>query len=164
MLRKCRFCDKEFEAPNREVNRGNGNYCSRSCGAKGKPKVVHEDNFSCATCNKPFYRSPSRAKASKNGLFFCSRKCKENMQRLSSGPSPIQPPHYGTGTVDYRKLAFLNKPNHCAVCGYDKTAILQVHHMDHDRLNNQIENLEILCPTHHMEHHYLTKTGIWSTN
>jgi hypothetical protein len=31
-------------------------------------------------------------------------------------------------------------------------AVLEVHHKDSDRTNNELENLDVLCPTHHTEY------------
>lgn len=48
----------------------------------------------------------------------------------------------------------------CEECGYDKhPEILQVHHRDRDRHNNTIDNLAVLCPTCHMEDHFVAKDG-----
>lgn len=73
------------------------------------------------------------------------------------------PPHYGTSTTpEYRLKAFRELPNQCRICGYDKYLdVLEVNHIDCDRSNNSIENLEILCPTHHVEYHFETLTGKW---
>lgn len=60
----------------------------------------------------------------------------------------------------YRDRAFIAYPHQCNKCNYDKIInILEVHHIDCDRNNNKINNLRILCPTCHMEEHYITKTG-----
>lgn len=44
--------------------------------------------------------------------------------------------------------------NQCNRCSYNETPkILGVHHKDHDRTNNLLENLEVLCPNcHSLEH------------
>lgn len=75
------------------------------------------------------------------------------------------PPHYGTGggRNSYRKLAFDNLPNECAVCGWNQySEVLEVNHIDVDRTNNTLNNLEILCPTHHQVFHYLDGSGKWT--
>lgn len=43
----------------------------------------------------------------------------------------------------------------CERCGYDKYEILQVHHKDKNRQNNNLDNLELICPNCHAEEHYL---------
>lgn len=42
----------------------------------------------------------------------------------------------------------------CARCGFDaEPAILGVHHIDRNRRNNALTNLEVLCPNcHSLEH------------
>jgi 5-methylcytosine-specific restriction endonuclease McrA len=101
---------------------------------------------------------------SKSGLFFCCRKHKDEAQRLG-GIKEIQPSHYGTASSisSYRERALRELPNECKNCGY-KTypEILEVNHIDCDRSNNDITNLEILCPTCHSEYHFTTRTGCWS--
>lgn len=47
-----------------------------------------------------------------------------------------------------------NLINKCERCGYDKyIKILGVHHIDRNRNNNSIQNLEVLCPNCHSEEH-----------
>jgi 5-methylcytosine-specific restriction endonuclease McrA len=42
----------------------------------------------------------------------------------------------------------------CNRCGYNsEPRILGVHHIDRNRMNNEISNLEVLCPNcHSLEH------------
>lgn len=41
----------------------------------------------------------------------------------------------------------------CIRCGLDESKILEVHHKDRDRTNNELENLEVICPNcHKLEH------------
>jgi 5-methylcytosine-specific restriction endonuclease McrA len=64
--------------------------------------------------------------------------------------------------TDYRELAKRHKLFVCERCNYDRyPEILEVHHKDRNRENNTIENLLILCPTCHMEDHFLNKDGKW---
>ena len=53
----------------------------------------------------------------------------------------------------YRLVALETLPNKCSVCGYNVISILLVHHKDQNRENNDIGNLDVLCPTHHREYH-----------
>ncbi len=45
----------------------------------------------------------------------------------------------------------------CERCGYNRYDILQVHHRDRNRDNNDLENLELICPNCHAEEHFLNK-------
>lgn len=44
-----------------------------------------------------------------------------------------------------RKLVFELYDYECADCGERNRRKLQVHHLDHDRKNNSIENLILVC-------------------
>lgn len=48
----------------------------------------------------------------------------------------------------------------CERCNYNKYEILQVHHKDQDRNNNNLENLELICPNCHYEEHFLEKSWL----
>lgn len=48
----------------------------------------------------------------------------------------------------------------CERCGYSKLEILHVHHRDRDRNNNDLDNLELICPNCHYEEHYLEKSWL----
>jgi len=149
--RECEVCHTIFEAPLKEINRGNGRFCSLSCSSSRKKDL--QPNVQCAYCDKYFYKNPSKQQLSKSGLFFCCREHKDLAQRIG-GIKEIQPPHYGEGyRSNYRLRAFNHLPNKCNRCELDDMRILVVHHIDRDRSNNNINNLEILCPNcHALEH------------
>lgn len=155
--KECLHCKKNFQADEREVKRGNAKFCSHSCCSKHSAiKNAKKPNVSCAKCFKEFYKTPKRMKASKSGLFFCCRACKDAAQRIN-GIKEIQPPHYGTGngTNTYRNIAFLNKQKQCERCGYNThEAAIIVHHKDRNRENNALENLEVLCSNCHAIEHW----------
>jgi predicted restriction endonuclease len=46
-----------------------------------------------------------------------------------------------------RKKALDHYGHRCAVCGYSD--VVEVHHRNGDRTNNDIRNLIVLCPNHH---------------
>lgn len=117
----------------------------------------------CAYCHKEFYRAPSKLKNSLSGLVFCCREHKDLAQRIESGEQfkYIRPPHFtGIGKITtYRDFAFRNYPHYCYNCGWNEDEnILQVHHIDENRENNNLQNLMLLCPTCHMKltsHRYI---------
>lgn len=165
---ECLHCKKNFEAPLKEVNRGNGRFCSIDCGNAHKRGVRRKpDNCSCAVCQKTFRRPPNKLKLSKSGLYFCSRKCKDLANTIGNPYSleEIWPDHFGTRSSDksiYRKICFSKYEKKCYQCGYDKIPeVIQVHHIDRNRENNDISNLIPLCPTCHEENHFLAKDGKW---
>ncbi len=157
----CLNCFYVFKASIREVKRGNGKYCTRSCSSQHRASLIPKlkPNCVCSFCNNEFYKSISKQRKSKSGLFFCKRECKDKAQRIG-GIKAIQPAHYGTGHSLYRLTAFREKEKICERCGYNKfPKVLQVHHIDRNRLNGTLKNLEVLCPTCHEEEHLLHHDG-----
>ena len=108
--------------------------------------------ISCAICNVKVYKDRSRLLASKHKIYFCSRACKDKSLG-SFGIKKVQPRHYGTGHTGYRRRAFGYLKPRCSVCGYKIKEVLRVHHKDGNRKNSKLNNLDILCPTHHEEYH-----------
>lgn len=152
---KCETCNKLFQRSQNEINRSikfnRRSFCSRTC-FRHEPKTKINNCF-CSYCNKDFYLRPSKFKLSKSGLYFCCRDHKDKAQRLG-GIKEIQPYHYGT-TNNYRKTAFLGYEKICNRCKNQNilSNILVVHHIDKDRTNNELSNLEILCPNCHAVEH-----------
>jgi len=48
----------------------------------------------------------------------------------------------------------------CVACGYDFMPILEVHHIDRDKTNNNPANLEVLCPNCHRKKHLAYQTTL----
>jgi 5-methylcytosine-specific restriction endonuclease McrA len=153
--KNCLNCGNIFTTRLSEHKRGYGKYCSLSCASNhNKVLKIHEPNVTCAYCNKPFYKSESKQLVSRSGLYFCCREHKDLGQRINSGIVEIHPPHYNNGKYNYRAIARREKPLKCERCGYDEhPQILEVHHKDKNRSNNDVQNLEILCPNCHMIEH-----------
>jgi hypothetical protein len=161
MKKQCKQCQKEFEADNREVKRGNGKFCSRKCSSQhtARHRIKPVANVSCAFCNKAFYLNASKQAKSKSGLFFCCRKHKDTAQRIG-GIEQIQPKHYGinNGKHSYRVRAINAYGNKCNRCGYDEnSAAIVVHHIDWNHNNTKLSNLEVLCANCHAIEHWSKK-------
>ena len=159
----CAYCNESFMSIEYTAK-----YCSMACTGKARTANVKpkQPNVSCAWCQKPFYKRPSAQRYSKSGLYFCSREHKDQAQNID-GLKLLHLPHYGTGNggSSYRERALKRQENKCEKCGYSKyIEVLQVHHKDRDRKNNIQTNLSILCPTCHIEEHFLTSTGPYSKN
>lgn len=58
---------------------------------------------------------------------------------------------YKTGIVSYKRNTFNYKPKVCERCGAKENIL--VHHKDENRLNNTLDNLEVLCKKCHQHHH-----------
>lgn len=103
---------------------------------------------------------------------YCSNRCRSafislrHAQRTgriknpnvgSGGAQQGQANHqYKTGIGMYTKLGFDTHGRICKRCGATATLI---HHKDHNRLNNQVDNLEPLCKRCHQDHHCVRDLG-----
>lgn len=177
MLVNCKYCNKEFKPPTRDINRGNGKFCSKSCASSFRKGVQQKTRlvFICSNpkCGKEFLKLASnfRKNSSKSGLRFCNRKCKDEAQSLEVGLKAIQPSHFGTKdnssptSRNYRPIAAKHLDmTKCNRCLFNlRPEVLQVHHKDRNRRNNTLENLEVLCPTCHIIDHYDNKDGLYNS-
>ena len=151
----CEVCGKKFASRQDQP----GKYCSRPCAQEGSRNRIE---VPCDMCGKLYSAKPSKLRIS--SFHFCSRECKDKAQRISSGVKfdSLRPKHYGSGDASsrYRKIAFAALPHICADCGWEQIPnILEVHHIDRDHGNADIDNLVLLCPTCHVVRHYLAQDG-----
>lgn len=149
---RCSLHDYIFSTKYENVRRDNqAHHICPLCQEEDRQK--EKVKCTCAYCGQDFLRAPSKADRSKSGLQFCSRECKDLAQRINSGEKfdEMRPDHYENGQgIHYRNTAFRYYEHSCAVCGWNEDEdILEVHHIDENRTNNQIENLIILCPLCH---------------
>lgn len=147
----CNVCSANYTRQKRLINQYNT--CSLICTnvAKGRSIICE-----CAHCGESIIRSKSDYLASKSGKLFCSRVCKDTAQTYMK---EIQPSHYGDGEFSYREKAFRHYSSVCMECGYNKVEALEVHHIDKNRKNNNISNLEILCANCHTLRHKGLRAG-----
>lgn len=156
---ECEHCLKKFLVAEKEKKKGRGRFCSVECCRACRKKVI----LTCAGCGADFERKPSSLKSSRSGIYFCSRKCKDDAQRIG-GISEIMPPHYGTsvGRGVWRNLIKRTELARCCGCGTTKRYLLRVHHIDGDITNNKPENHEIVCGNCHTERHLRSIDGVWT--
>lgn len=137
----------------RNKKRGRKNYCSLSCASKSCVRKRNAVTIRCFSCGKEKELWPSQIKKSKSGLNFCSQKC-VGIAFSEEGKLCKRT----TGKGDYKKRASKHYGEICEVCIKEGIkhqlweqilASLQVHHIDKDRENNELENLIVLCTTHH---------------
>lgn len=93
-------------------------------------------------------KPPSRkgTKISKEHKMAISKKLKG--KRLAEKSSQWKG---GISQHYYRRIALENLPNLCEFC--ESTKQLRVHHKDHDRTNNKLKNLMIVCKSCHNKIH-----------
>ena len=140
---KCSICKKAIERKQNDIKRYENVYCSLNCRNKGFKTGFF---VNCETCNKKLYRTKSQFKKSKSKKFFCNKSCSViyNNKNRKINPNDLK---------SYRDKALTLKEAKCERCGFNEfPKILHVHHKDHNRDNN-IDNLEVLCPNCHAIEH-----------
>lgn len=88
----------------------------------------------CQVCGKPLQ---------KKVLKTC-KKCTNTYYRSGTNNPNWKQDRYVT-------TCFLHHKKECVVCG--ESNVIDVHHLDEDRNNNEPRNLIPLCPTHHRYWH-----------
>lgn len=109
----------------------------------------------CNICGKKVYKSQADLKKSKSGMRFCSKSCQTKWRNtiVFVGNNHA---NWKTGVTAYRRLLdATDKIKECALCSSKDTRVLIVHHLDHNRSNNNIDNLTWLCCNcHFLIHHF----------
>ena len=147
----CNNCNISFLKQIRFIKENN--YCCKECSWLGNTSETI--TVICSFCGIEFEKKKYKLKGSKSGYYFCCRECKNNALKKENWNNETYnyaPDHYGNsnGKGSYRRIAMEYYDNKCEKCGYnDHIEILQVHHIDSNRENNNIENLIILCPNCH---------------
>lgn len=101
------------------------------------PRVTKQ----CPVCEKEFETFEDHHPKSKT---TCSIACSNTYFR--SGRN-----HPNWKEDSYRTTCFLHHERLCVVCGEHR--VVEVHHLDENRENNDPTNLVPLCPTHHRYWH-----------
>lgn len=158
MIVKCSYCEIEFEKTNKIANfRIKNNkpmYCCKECQLKALNNGAYTDRgrvtVICAECGTELTRPLSEVAKSKTGKCFCNKSCaaKHNNKLYPKRSVDL------LESTNYRRKALEVYGAKCSVCGYAIVEVLEVHHKDSNRDNNNIENLDVLCPTHHKEYQY----------
>lgn len=151
-LVKCRICKKRFYVKPRYLKLGWGKFCSKKCQFKGQEKGKW---FNCANCGRKVYKPRAEIKKSRSKNFFCDKKCHciwENKNNRSYENAV----NWAGGESVYRLI--LERSGRARICNnckiMDKRVIV-VHHIDRDRKNNKINNLQWLCRNcHYLVHFY----------
>lgn len=116
--------------------------------AEYRAKMTPHERPKCAQCNKNFCKLQSwRLGLKKDGTPYYHRMCSVCRRARSK---PEQPDYHHRG---YRKVAFraAGKDPHCTNCGFVPIHICQldVDHIDGNKSNSDINNLQILCANCH---------------
>lgn len=136
-IRKCKQCEKEFNVRKCYTKRGGGMFCSKSC------SMTYRN-----ITNNPTNNPETRLKISKNHADVSGKNNPMYGVRGKGAPSYIDGRNSYNGEVS-RKIALANMTHICKVCGEGDISKIDVHHIDKDRRNNDIDNLMLVCSKCH---------------
>ena len=127
-----------------------GHHGNKKTNIKQTTKIKKEKHY-CLQCGKELKNNQKK---------FCSNKCSSDFKKEENINNWLKTGNCGKkcdGTIPQSIKNYLYKINEykCSICGFEgynkvtgKT-ILQIHHIDGDAYNNNINNLQVLCPNHH---------------
>ena len=136
VIANCKECGTEFNHISSRANKAK--YCSSTCYHKAMTKKG-KTQYQCIHCNVTFLSALSRKRK------YCSQSCVNKSSKETWNPD------FATVRKNMISRGMISK---CERCGYSEhLSILGVHHKDRNRKNNDLSNLEVLCPNcHSMEH------------
>lgn len=156
---ECSHCKKDYIRRVDRINTTSKVYCSRKCAEKSR-KLGRMVSLCCAYCDKSFEKDSHDMKKSKSGLRFCSKRCMDTAKRGESVLN-FKSSLYNGGRGSYRRIAYSNYDHKCMDCNLSFKPLLTIHHVDGNRKNNSLDNLEVLCRNHHNMRHMKLKNGVW---
>lgn len=128
-------------------------------------KNVTSKSRLCVVCKKGYTPTSNRQK-------YCSKDCEKVVERERSKEKHLRQyvrrgynqkgennNHWKGGVYAnyYKRIAFEHFPKVCNRCGSVKFIV--VHHIDRNRYNNDISNLEVLCRKCHCAEHDIVKNN-----
>lgn len=152
----CGICGGDFYVKPSHQKLGWGKYCSSLCRSRAQ---FNGTGVNCHICGKDIYRSLGRIKKSASGKYFCSKSCQTKWRNgYFIGDKHA---NWIDGSSAYRRiLKSSTDAQICTLCGLTDKRILNAHHLDHDRLNNDKSNLVWLCLNcHFLIHHDKNEEG-----
>lgn len=132
----CLVCNTPFEHVSARCN--TAKYCSNQCRYQAH-KDKGRTEYECQHCHEKF-KAPLSTKRK-----YCSKAC------VNKSSYTTFKPKY---TTVRKAMITRGLITHCNRCNYNQELlILGIHHKDRNRDNNDLSNLEILCPNcHSLEH------------
>jgi Zn finger protein HypA/HybF involved in hydrogenase expression len=144
----CKICNKQIYKRPLQITENGGNvFCSNACYG-----IACRKEIPCVICGKLILGSLHKK--------TCSRTC-SNKNRAGIKYKLNDQRKDKVKSQQSLKIRLLKvRGFECERCGYKKYEILQIHHKDRDRGNNNLDNLELICPNCHYEEHFLEKSWL----
>ena len=149
----CEICKNAFYTTHRKSS---GN-CSLKCARLFNRKRIY---VKCIVCKKIIWRFLAEAKRNRTNNFFCSPKCQHSYWIGKNHPAwnggwitNSGYKEFNTNSKRFRYHRYIMEKH----IGRKLKSFEVVHHMNHDRLDNRIENLEIMSKSDHSRYHNLSR-------
>lgn len=165
----CKICKKEFTIRDLNGRKSRREYCSRKCLLERPRKTI---NTKCSICDDIITRIPSKIISSLK--HYCSKECKIEGSRRFEAKRVID---YVTNNQGYEKQIMGKKGKAISLDGYyvfDGIKVHRilmeqyvgrklksseiVHHINGDKFDNRIENLQLLTRAEHNKLHFKGKS------
>lgn len=179
---KCAYCGKEFECSPSRIEKVKNPCCSVECA--NNLKKLKNLNCKCSYCGKLFHKKPSHITT----YNYCSKECmnlhRKEIYKGENNPNafcripemnkiihcgyywvymPDHPLATKNGYIREHRLIAEKElaTNEQLICINGQNVLnpaLDVHHIDENKLNNDVKNLQIVTTSEHMQIHGEKKT------
>lgn len=154
LSKKCELCKTVFKSWPYEKER----FCGRTCAFENKKRSRPEAYRTCKNCNKEFRTNPAYIKRRpETAGKFCSWKC----FTLFKGAQFI--PSKGKDGYIHIKQTRMHRYLMEKYLGRKLGKNEHVHHINHNKLDNRIENLKVLSASEHHKLHGRCRTGTYKS-
>ena len=157
MLRQCRNYNETFNVSPSVVKRGFGIFCSRECRVQ-----FNRTDLICNYCGQRFLR---RTRTIRSGKVFCSSECRNRFFRSSKYAGVYKNYRLYIATNGYVKIVLgrsKEKLFHVYLMeeagGGSIPKGYNVHHKNGNKLDNRLENLQLMAAGEHTTLHQLSSS------
>lgn len=138
----CKWCNNEFLADPREINRGGAKFCNLTCSANYTNLYREPINKICKFCERSY---TTKSKTS----LYCSKTCSNKARRARAVKAGNK--YTNKSLLQRRVIKLLTSENFkCFICGWQE-ASCDIHHIipRSSGGSDNFDNLAVLCPNHH---------------